>query len=148
MHGAGVIKDIVERKIDGQTAPYYALKLILDDVILLIPVGNSEEIGVRPVCSRADAEELLSSIHDIGQDEDKCWNRRYRENMLRIRSGNMHEVAKVVKNLVQRNGKRGLSTGERKMLGSAQQILVSELSLALSDEPEKIEKEIEQRLCP
>lgn len=147
MHGAGVIEDIVERKIDGQAALYYALKLSLDDVVLFVPVDNSEEIGLRPVCSCREAEELIRCMNDIRQDEDKCWNRRYRKNMLRIRSGDIYEVAKVVKNLVRRNLDRGLSTGEKKMLGSAQRILISELALALSDEPGKIEEILHERLC-
>ncbi|WP_235847446.1 CarD family transcriptional regulator [Intestinibacillus massiliensis] len=147
MHGAGVIEEIVDRKIDGESVQYYALKLILDDVVLFVPVKNSEEIGLRPVCSRADAQELIGFMGEIGQDEDKCWNRRYRENMLRIRSGDIHEVAKVVKNLMRRNGERGLSTGEKKMLGSAQRILVSELALALADEPGRIEEILDKRLC-
>lgn len=147
MHGAGVIEDIVERKIDGETVPYYALKLTLDDVVLFVPVENSEEIGLRAVCSRMEAEELIGHMKEIGQDEDKCWNRRYRKNMLRIRSGDIREVAKVVKNLMRRNGERGLSTGEKKMLGSAQRILVSELALALSDEPRRIEEILDERLC-
>lgn len=147
MHGAGIIEEIVNRRIDGRTVQYYALKLVLDDVVLFVPVENSQEIGLRPVCLRMDAEKLINELHDIGRDEDKCWNRRYRENMLRIRSGDIHEVAKVVKNLVRRERERGLSTGEKKMLGSAQRIMVSELALSLAVEPYRVEEILDERLC-
>lgn len=147
MHGAGVIQEIVGRKLEGNTVYYYALKLTLDDVTLFVPVENSEEIGLRPVCSAEAAANLLAHLPQILIDDDKCWNRRYRENMLRIRSGDADEVAKVVKNLVRRDGERGLSTGEKKMLGSARRILLSELALALGKQPKEIEEYLNTRLC-
>lgn len=147
MHGAGVIEDIVERKIDGAIEYYYALKLILDDVVLFVPVKTSDEIGLRLVCPKDEATALLQHLPDIDLDEEQCWNRRYRGNMLRIRSGNAEEVAKVVKNLVQRDTERGLSTGEKKMLGSAKRILISELSLALGKDAAEIENALNERLC-
>ena len=147
MHGAGVIQELVERSFDSKTVYYYALKLALDDVTLFVPVENSEEIGLRPVCSAAAAAKLLDSLPAIDMDDDKSWNRRYRENMLRIRSGDADEVAKVVKNLVRRDAERGLSTGEKKMLGSARRILISELSLALGRSAGEIEEILNTRLC-
>lgn len=147
MHGAGVIADIVERKIDGVAVDYYALKLALDDVVLFVPVKTSDAIGLRLVCSKEAAMLLLEQLSGISPDEVKCWNRRYRDNMLRIRSGDAAEVAKVVWNLLVRDAEHGLSTGEKKMLGSAKRILVSELSLALHQPPEEIEELVYTRLC-
>lgn len=147
LHGAGVIQNIVERKIGGSVEHYYALKLALDDVVLFIPVKTSDEIGLRPLCSQDEANKLLGCLASIDQDEDKSWNRRYRENMLRIRSGDITEVARVIKNLMRRASERNLSTGEKKMLGSAKRILVSELSLVLKQTPEDMEEILNQQFC-
>lgn len=147
LHGAGVIEEIVERTIDGESAKYYALKLALDDVVLFLPVDNCETLGIRPVCSKKQAEELLNQLDELARSEDKGWNQRYRENMLRIRSGDLVEVAQVIKNLAEREKERGLSTGEKKMLLSARQIIESEVAFALGKTTEQAGKLINERLC-
>lgn len=148
MHGAGVVEDIVSKKMDGASEEYYALKLLLGDVLLFIPVAHSDEIGLRAVCGREEANKLLADLADIQPDADQSWNRRYRENMLRIRSGNAGEVAKVVKNLLVREKGRSLSTGEKKMLLSARQILTTELALALDISLNEMEQVLNEKLCP
>lgn len=147
LHGAGIIEEIVERTIDGECAEYYALKLALDNVVLFLPVAGCEKIGIRPVCTQKQAETFLEKLDDFVRSEDKGWNQRYRENMLRIRSGDLLEVAQVIKNLAERERERGLSTGEKKMLLSARQILVSEIAFALELSVEQAETIINQRLC-
>ncbi|MCQ5129722.1 CarD family transcriptional regulator [Butyricicoccus faecihominis] len=147
LHGAGVIEDIVERTIDGEKAQYYALKLPLDNVVLFLPVNNSEQLGIRPVCSKQEATRLLSQLEALARSEDKGWNQRYRENMLRIRSGDLLEVGQVVKNLAERERERGLSTGEKKMLASSRQIIVSEVAFALNKTPEEAGQLINEKLC-
>ena len=147
LHGAGVIEDIVERTIDGAPAQYYALKLALDDTQIFIPTDACDKLGVRPVCSREQASALLRQLDSVTRGESKGWNRRYRENMLHIRSGNLLEVAQVIKDLSARERERGLSTGEKKMLASARHILESELAFALGQTPQAIAEIIEQKLC-
>lgn len=98
----------------------------------MIPTGNTQEIGVRPVVSDQEAENLISAMEHIEVDMTQNWNRRYRENMVRLKSGDLLEVARVVKGLLLREEQRGLSNGERKMLHTAKQILISELVLAQS----------------
>lgn len=147
MHGAGIIEDVVERTIDGVSARYYALKLALDDVTLFLPVDNSEKLGIRPVCSAKEAKMLLDHFEELARSEDKGWNQRYRENMQRIRSGDLLEVGQVVKNLAEREHERGLSTGEKKMLASAKRIVISEVAFSLGMGMEDAEKLIDQRLC-
>jgi CarD family transcriptional regulator len=132
MHGAGVIENIVEQRVNGTSRQYYVLKIPVGGMLVMIPVKNCEEIGVRPIINSMQAEEFISSLSDITIDMTQNWNRRYRENMLRIKSGDLVEVAKVVKGLMARDRIRGLSTGERKMLHSAKQILISEIVLAKS----------------
>ncbi|HJC12569.1 MAG TPA: CarD family transcriptional regulator [Candidatus Agathobaculum intestinigallinarum] len=147
LHGAGVIEDIVERTIDGAPAQYYALKLALDDTQIFIPTDACDKLGVRPVCSREQASALLRQLDSVTRGESKGWNQRYRENMLHIRSGNLLEVAQVIKDLSAREHERGLSTGEKKMLASARHILESELAFALGQTPQAIAEIIEQKLC-
>ena len=132
MHGAGVIDSIVQRKVAGKLEDYYLLKLSVGSMTVMIPTGNTQEIGVRPIVSDKEAEDLISAMENIEVDMTQNWNRRYRENMVRLKSGDLLEVARVVKGLLLRDGERGLSKGERKMLHTAKQILISELVLAQS----------------
>ena len=108
------------------------LKLSVGSMTVMIPTGNTQEIGVRPIVSDKEAEDLISAMENIEVDMTQNWNRRYRENMVRLKSGDLLEVARVVKGLLLRDGERGLSNGERKMLHTAKQILISELVLAQS----------------
>ena len=147
MHGAGVIESIKTQKIDGTSRQYYVLKMPVGGMVVMIPTTHSEEIGVRAVIDSGRAEEILIAMSDIEIDMTSNWNRRYRENMLRIKSGNLIEVAKVVKGLMARERQRGLSTGERKMLHSAKQILISEIVLAQSSSYEEIEQRINTALA-
>ena len=132
MHGAGVIDSIVQRKVAGKLEDYYLLKLSVGSMTVMIPTGNTQEIGVRPIVSDKEAEDLISAMENIEVDMTQNWNRRYRENMVRLKSGDLLEVARVVKGRLRRDGERGLSNGERKMLHTAKQILISELVLAQS----------------
>jgi CarD family transcriptional regulator len=147
MHGAGVIDSIVTKKVNGVVREYYILKLPVGGMLVMIPTSNSEEIGVRPVVDKDEADRLIASMPDIEVDMTQNWNRRYRENMMRIKSGDLLEVAKVVKGLMLRDVDRGLSTGERKMLHSAKQILISELVLSQNTSYEDVEARINTALA-
>ena len=142
MHGAGVVDSIVSKKVNGVVREYYLLKIPVGGMLVMIPTTNSEEIGVRPVVNSAEADRIIASIPDIEVDMTANWNRRYRENMLRLKSGDLTEVARVVKGLALRDTDRGLSTGERKMLHSAKQILISELVLSQNTSYEDVEARI------
>jgi CarD family transcriptional regulator len=111
MHGAGVVDSIVSKKVNGVVREYYLLKIPVGGMLVMIPTTNSEEIGVRPVVNSAEADRIIASIPDIEVDMTANWNRRYRENMLRLKSGDLTEVARVVKGLALRDTDRGLSTG-------------------------------------
>lgn len=143
MHGAGRIDSIVKKKIDGAERDYYVLKLPVGEMKVMIPVQGCENIGVRPIISASDAEKVLASLHEIDVSMTQNWNKRYRENMVKIKSGNLVEVAEVVKGLMLRDAERGLSTGERKMLHSAKQIFISELVISL----QKSYDDIESLIC-
>lgn len=142
MHGAGVIDSIVSEKRNGILRQYYQLKLPVGGMLVMIPTENSVEIGVRPVVNWEEAEKVMEAMPAIEVDMNANWNRRYRENMLRLKSGDLIEVARVVKGLMLREEDRGLSTGERKMLHSAKQILISELVLSQCSSYEEVEQRI------
>ena len=145
MHGAGVIDNIVEQRVSGKNLFFYVLRMPMG-MLMMIPTVGCEEIGVRPVIEASRANEVISLLAGVEVEMTANWNRRYRENMLRIKSGDLLEVAKVVKGLAAREKERGLSTGERKMLVSAKQILISELVLALTVDYEQIEGRIDSIL--
>lgn len=142
LHGAGVISGIETRRINGQNRDYYMMHIPVGDMTVMIPTETCDIIGIRPVIDAARADVILDSIPDIEVTSNQNWNKRYRENMVRIKSGDLLEVAAVIKSLVFRDNERGLSTGERKMLHSAKQILISEIVLAQQVSYD----EVEQRL--
>ena len=146
MHGAGIVDEIVTRKVNNVLRDYYSLRLPVGGMLVLIPTDHCQEIGVRPVLSREESDGVLGQIADLQVKLETNWNHRYQENMSRLKSGDLLEVAKVVKSLLLRDTRRGLSTGERKMLHSARQILISELSLSHDISYEEAEERINQVL--
>ena len=142
MHGAGVIDSIEEKKMNGCTRQYYILKMPSGGMVVMIPTESSDLIGVRPIVDSDEADALMASIPSIDAEMTSNWNRRYRENMQRLKSGDLVEVARVVKGLTARDTEKGLSTGERKMLHSAKQILISELVLSKKMPYEEVESRL------
>ena len=130
MHGAGVIDSIVREKISGKAMDFYVFKMPISGLTLKIPTENSTAIGIRAIKTRSEIEEVIARIPKLGVDMTANWNHRYRENMDRLKSGDLDEVSAVIKALMHRDSTRGLSNGERKMLHIAKQILVSEIVLA------------------
>jgi CarD family transcriptional regulator len=147
MHGAGVIDSIEEKKMNGCTRLYYILKMPAGGMVVMIPTESTEQIGVRPIVNSLQADELMASIPQINAEMTSNWNRRYRENMQRLKSGDLLEVARVVKGLMTRDVEKGLSTGERKMLHSAKQILISEIVLSKKLTYEEVELQINNSLA-
>lgn len=139
LHGAGIIESVVKKRISGAEREYYVLKLPVGDMVVMVPVEGCENIGVRHIISKGEAEEIIQNFNKIEVNNSQNWNKRYRENMSKIKSGKLLEVAEVVKSLMLRDAERGLSTGERKMLHSAKQILISELVIVLDSDYNQIE---------
>lgn len=130
MHGAGVIVGIEDREILGEKREYYILKMPINDMSVMVPVGNVGDVGVRSILSKEEMDkivEILRSEEDV--DMPTNWNRRYRFNMDRIKTGEIEEIAKVVRCLERLDKEKTLSTGERKMLTSSKQIIISEMVL-------------------
>ncbi len=129
MHGAGIIEGVTEERVSGRKASYYVFRMPVGGLVLKIPTENCANIGVRALSSVDEIGEVLRQIPEMDAEMTANWNHRYRENMQRIKSGDLLEVARVIKGLMWRDAQRGLSNGERKMLHTAKQILISEIVL-------------------
>lgn len=139
MHGAGVIESIEERLVLGKKQKYYIMRISAGDMTVMIPADSCEEIGVRDIITKEEATKVLENFRRIPVVEDNNWNKRHRNNMIKIKSGDIYQVSEVVKELMLRDRQKGLSTSERKMLSSAKQIVVSELVMSNVAEKEDIE---------
>ena len=130
VHGAGVVESIENREILGEVRSYYVLRITSGDLQVLVPVDTAEKVGMRLV---SDAERLRQArdvLSGPASPWEENWNRRYRLNMDKIKSGDICELAEVVRNLTLRDNAKGLSAGEKKMLDKARRILLSEIVLA------------------
>ncbi len=142
MHGAGTIEAIEEQEILGEKHSYYVVRLPAGDMKVMLPIKKLNEIGVRDIITPAEGEKVLKAIYDAFQTDDANWNKRYRDNMDLLRSGDIYKVLDVVKSLMLRDKIKGLSTGERKMLSNAKQILISELVLSGTAQASDVEEKL------
>lgn len=146
MHGAGVIRAIEEKEILGSSQSYYVMHLPMGDMKVMIPLASADEVGLREVIDPGEVDKVLDVLRGQKTKMSSNWNRRYRANLEKIRTGNIYEVAEVVRNLTMRDQEKGLSTGERKMLESARGILLSELVLARGIDESTVEAELDAAL--
>jgi CarD family transcriptional regulator len=140
MHGAGIIEEIEEKQILGESRNYYILRVPCGDMKIMIPIESCEEIGVRAVISVEEINEVIEVLGADSSEMSNNWNRRYRENMEKLKTGDIFNVAEVVRNLMRTDKEKKLSTGEKKMLSNAKQILISELILVKNIDHEAAEK--------
>jgi len=131
LYGAGVIEDIEQKEIDGELLYYYVLNIPIGNLLIKISVAKAEELGVRPVLSRDAVLTQLATATTFLVEMPDNWNLRYKENMERIKTGELTQVAVVYRSLLFRERERGLSTAEKKMMTNAKQILLSEIVLSL-----------------
>ena len=147
MHGAGVIQSIEEKAILDEKQSYFIIKMP-GEVKVMVPTAKAEEIGVRNIIDGESAQKVMKVLEKDSTEMSMNWNKRYRENMDKMKTGDIFEVADIVRNLSFKQKEKGLSTGEKKMLLNAKQILVSELVLAekkdLGEVEEAVENKIEQ----
>ena len=145
MHGAGTIDAIEEKDILGEKQNYYIIKMP-GEVKVMVPTDKAEEVGVRNIIGKEEAAKVMSVLGENETEMSQNWNKRYRDNMDKMKSGDIYEVADVVRNLSFKQKEKGLSTGEKKMLNNAKQILVSELVLAEHASQEEVEKLVENKI--
>lgn len=147
MHGAGVIDAIEEREILGTIHKYYILKLPVNSMKVMVPVKMAKELGVRYILKKEDMQEVMEALSSDEEVEmPKNWNRRYRFNLNKIKSGNLIEIAGVLKSLEKLDNKKTLSTGERKILNEARQIIASEMILVFEKTLEEVNKLIDDAI--
>ena len=127
MYGAGIITEIVEKDFLGEMRTYYNVSLPYCRMEASVPVDNTEKLGVRSIIDPGRIEEVIAELRKDTEPMNPNWNKRYRENTERMQTGNILEVAAVVRNLVRTDRLKPLSTGEKKLLSTAKQILESEL---------------------
>lgn len=147
-HGVGVIRAIETQTIGGVVQRFYVMKILDNDMTIMIPVATSANVGLRAIIS---CEEVVKVLEILKERDVKVtaqtWNRRYREYMEKIKTGSVFEVAVVMRDLFLLKEDKDLSYGERKMLDTAKNLLVKELSLAKEMEESQIEKQIEKLFC-
>ncbi|MDR3149323.1 MAG: CarD family transcriptional regulator [Oscillospiraceae bacterium] len=142
MHGAGIIEAFEERRIDGAIHTYYSFRIPLNGMTLMIPCESDDCCGLRPIITVESADTLLAEIPNTKYEPTNNWNRRYRENLVNIKSGDLLQVASVIKGLLIREMQKGLSSGEREMLRLAKRILISEIAMAKSEDYDIIDAQI------
>ena len=129
MHGAGVIEGIEEQTILGTPRRYYVLRLSHSDMKVMVPVENSQQVGVRYIVGASDIDDVVSVLHSDSTPMSDNWNKRNRDNMEKLKTGDLKEIAEVVRNLLRADHRKKLSKGEKKMLNNAKQLLLSEFVL-------------------
>ncbi len=143
VHGAGVIEAIEEKEILGELRRYYIMKMPLDDMKVMIPLDGMDQIGIREIINQKEVEMVFAVLSAQITEMSANWNKRYRANMDRIKTGDIFEVAEVVRNLTLKDREKALSTGERKIMQNAKQVLLSELILATDRNKEDLLEDIE-----
>jgi len=142
-HGVGCIESIETREISGEKKDFYIMKILDNNMIIMIPIDNVRSVGLRDIID----EEEVSRVYEIMKQRDipadnQTWNRRYREYMEKIKTGSVYEVAEVLRDLYLLKVDKDLSFGERKMLDTAQGLLLKELSIAKETDESAIMSDI------
>ncbi len=143
-HGVGCIESIESKEINGDTMNFYMMKIVENGMVIMIPTSNVESVGLREVIPENEIPQVYKVMQEKAQNGDnQTWNRRYREYMDKIKTGSIYDVAEVFRDLFQLKLEKDLSFGERKLLDTAQNLLVQELSTAKDIDEMSMIKEIE-----
>ena len=147
-HGVGLIETIETQSIGGVDQSFYVMKILDNDITIMIPTATSANVGLRAIISSDEVKQVLEILKERDvKITAQTWNRRYRDYMDKIKTGSVFEVAVVMRDLFLLKEDKELSYGERKMLDTAKSLLVKELSLAKQTEEDKIERQIEKLFC-
>jgi CarD family transcriptional regulator len=145
-HGAAVIEDLTEREFLGEKKKYFVLRLAYGDLTLMVPVDNTDEVGLREVINDEEVEEVFAVLRKKEARMPTNWSRRFKNHVEKLKSGDIYQVAEVVRNLSIRDKDKGLSAGEKRMLTKARQILISELTFAIGVTEEEAEAKLDEAL--
>lgn len=142
MHGVGVIESIEERTVLGNTQSYYVLRFTTGRMTAMVPVSSADSVGLRPLIGEAECDKVLDFLRGEVCEENDNWNQRYRDNFAKLRGGDVYDVADVIKCLNRRESQKGLSAGERKMLLTARQVMIAELSTTTGRNEEEFQEAV------
>jgi CarD family transcriptional regulator len=144
-HGVGLIERIESQEISGCHQDFYVMRILDNDMIIMIPTSNVENVGLREIIDQKEVVKLYAILkkRDVTID-NQTWNRRYREYMDKIKTGSVFEVAEVYRDLLILKIEKELSFGERKMLDTARNLLVKEISLAKDVDEDQVEKDLDE----
>jgi len=145
-HGAAVIEKRESKAFFGEEREYLVLKVAFGDLTVMVPADNTDEVGLREVINDEEVEEVFAVLRKKEARMPTNWSRRYKNHVEKLKSGDIYQVAEVVRNLSIRDKDKGLSAGEKRMLNRARQILVSELTFALEVDEETAEKRLDDAL--
>lgn len=149
-HGVAEVVGLETREIGGKELRFYILRILENNMTVMIPTHNVNSVGLRCVMSKKEVKEVFTILktREISVVEDQTWNRRYREYTDKLKTGDVIEIAEVLRDLSLIRGTKELSFGERKMLENAQQLLVKELAIAKDVAEAKIEDELDKIFEP
>ncbi|MGH9165818.1 MAG: CarD family transcriptional regulator [Acidimicrobiales bacterium] len=145
-HGAAVIEKREHKEAFGESREYLVLKLAYGDLTLMVPCDNTDEVGLREVINDEEVEEVFAVLRKKEARMPTNWSRRYKNHVEKLKSGDIYQVAEVVRNLSIRDKDKGLSAGEKRMLTRARQILVSELTFAINVSELEAEEKLNEAL--
>ena len=146
-HGAAVIESMEQKELFGEKREYFILKLAYGELTLMVPIDSTEEVGLREVTPEKEMPKVFKVLRKQEETTNTTnWSRRFKANVEKLKSGDIYQVAEVVRNLSIRDKDKGLSVGEKRMLTRARQILVSELTFATGGDEEKAEAMIDKVL--
>lgn len=145
-HGAAVIEKKEMREAFGEKTEYLILRVANGDLTLAVPSNKAEDVGMRPPISVEDIDDLFLLLAKKDVREPTNWSRRFKNHQEKLKSGDVYQVAEVVRNLSLREKDKGLSAGEKRMLAKARQILVSELTFAINVNEEEAEQKLDEAL--
>lgn len=145
-HGAAVIKKREKRKVNGTTTEYLVLEMAHGELTLSVPVDKADDVGMRPPIGKEEVEDLFELLGKKDVREPANWSRRFKNHQEKLKSGDVYQVAEVVRNLALRDQAKGLSAGEKSMYMKARSVLVSELSFALDVSEDEALAQVEEQL--
>ena len=146
-HGAGKVVKKESKDILGETRDYLTIKILHNDMTVMVPCANAGKAGLRRIIDEEAVKKVLSVLQDDVSEMPKNWNRRFKHNRDKIKTGDIYELAEVVRNLAIRESDKGLSTGEKQMFVRAKKILASELMYALDKDEEAAELYLDELLA-
>jgi CarD family transcriptional regulator len=145
--GVGVIQQVLETRIAGQQDEFYMLKLTSNNSTVMVPTANALHVGLRKLCTEEQLGELFEILSNKIAKPDSDWKSRYKENVNKMKSGSIFQVAEVLKNLYCLNQQKTLSFREKKMFDRARQLVVSEIATVQDEPDEEIAEHVEKMLC-